>query len=264
MLDAFLATRTAKQAYGERLQLRKWVDSTFGDIPLKDISQYDAYDYFNELAETLTKSSIKVNRAALSNVFKWAGKQRDLGITLNPFRGLDLQQVGKDGTERRPFTAAELHQLFKHPSLDQTHRDALTILITTGMRGGELELVKQEDVRTHDGIRYIDLTSKKLKTKGSKRRVPLHPASQKVQFPLNYNRPQLNALIRKLFDDTGLSLHSLRHTFKDLARDAGIPKDIQDFITGHGQGDEASNYGVGPSISKRFEAITTINHPWLK
>jgi len=43
--------------------------------------------------------------------------------------------------------------------------------------------------------------------------------------------------------DKRLVFHSFRHTFKHLARLAGIPKEINDAITGHTSGDVADNYG---------------------
>ena len=72
----------------------------------------------------------------------------------------------------------------------------------------------------------------------------------------------------KLTDDPTLTLHSTRHSYKDLNRDAGVSKEIQDFITGHAQGDVASSYGQGPrggsvclnrflAFSKWFSALVT-------
>lgn len=60
-----------------------------------------------------------------------------------------------------------------------------------------------------------------------------------------------------------LTLHSLRHSFKDLLRDMEVSKELNDYITGHGQGDVAGEYGVGPSLAKRREIINRIPHPWL-
>ena len=262
VIDAYIAYRPEKSRKADRLQLNKWLNDPLSSIPLKDITQYDAYDFFNELGEIYTKSSIRVLRAALSNVFMWAGKRRDLGITGNPFRGLDLKNVGKDGTPRRPFTHEELHKLFELDMTD-SQRDALTILITTGMRGGELLQITADKVKVRDGIKYMDLTTSVTKNIGSKRFVPLHSKTNGVSFPIELNQRTLNDLVGKVTDDPTLTLHSLRHTFKDLCRDAGVSKEIQDFITGHGQGDAAGKYGQGPSITTRYDSIMAVKHPWL-
>jgi integrase len=118
-------------------------------------------------------------------------------------------------------------------------------------------------VKEKDGIRYIDLTTSNTKTKGSKRLVPLHDKVKGVEFPIKFTQANLNALVRRVTDDPTVSLHSLRHTFKDLSRDSGVSKEIQDFITGHAQGDVASAYGQGPSIKTRYECIMSIKHAWL-
>ncbi|MFU8824858.1 MAG: DUF6538 domain-containing protein [Yoonia sp.] len=260
IIDTYLASRPEKSRKADRLQLKKWLEHPLHSIPLKDVLQYDAYDFLTELGETLTKSSVRVVRAAMSNVFVWAGKQRDLGITGNPFRGLDLKDLGKDGVPRRPLTHDELHSLFKL-DMTQGERDALIVLVTTGMRSGELMQIT--DTKEKDGIKYLDLTTRNTKTLGSKRFVPLHDQVRGAEFPLNFSPNKLNALVRKVTTDPTVSLHSLRHTFKDLARDAGVSKEHQDFITGHSQGDVASSYGQGPSIKTRYECIMAVRHPWF-
>ena len=41
-------------------------------------------------------------------------------------------------------------------------------------------------------------------------------------------------------------LHAFRHTFKTLAREVGIPKEVSDWITGHAAENEGDRYGVNP------------------
>ena len=40
-----------------------------------------------------------------------------------------------------------------------------------------------------------------------------------------------------------------------------MSKEIQDFITGHAQGDVAGNYGNGPSITTRYDSIMVVKQP---
>ena len=93
--------------------------------------------------------------------------------------------------------------------------------------------------------------------------MPLHDKVKDVSFPIKFSPVSLNALVTKVTDDPTLTLHSLRHTFKDLCRDASVSKEIQDFVTGHGQGDVAGNYGIGPSITTRYNSIMAVKHSWL-
>ena len=58
--------------------------------------------------------------------------------------------------------------------------------------------------------------------------------------------------------------HSLRGNFKDALRELEVSKELNDFITGHAQGDVGGKYGEGPSMNKRLEAVNRIKHPWLK
>jgi integrase len=261
IIEDYLPSRPEKSRRNDRMQLNKWLADKLGKKPLSQIDQFDLYEFFEGQGEKLSKSSIGVLKAAMSNVFNWATKQRDLGINSNPLRLLDLSEYGHDGVEKRPFSTDELLRLFK---LEMTPDDwvALAILITTGMRGGELMQVNE--IKLHNGIRHFDLRYiPAAKTKGSRRLVPVRDDLQ-VTLPLQTNQTRLNAIIRKEWpDDATVSLHSLRHSFKDLLRDLEVSKELNDYITGHGQGDVAGEYGIGPSLPKRHEIINRIDHPWL-
>ena len=49
-----------------------------------------------------------------------------------------------------------------------------------------------------------------------------------------------------------------------MLRDLGVSKEINDYITGHSQGDVASQYGAGPNIKKRYEALNGLSHPYIR
>jgi len=49
-----------------------------------------------------------------------------------------------------------------------------------------------------------------------------------------------------------------------MLRDAGVSKEVNDFITGHASGDVAGNYGAGPSLSVRKEAIDRLGFEFLQ
>ena len=59
--------------------------------------------------------------------------------------------------------------------------------------------------------------------------------------------------------------HSLRHTFKDLCRNALIPRDLHHALTGHSNPGEASNvgdeYGDGYALEIKLEQMSKINPP---
>lgn len=110
-----------------------------------------------------------------------------------------------------------------------------------------------------------------VKTESSVRRIPVHPKLIELGFiefvettrtsPCIFHAITLdrdgkitgtwgkwfiNQYLRKdcgIPTDKRLVFHSFRHTFKHLARLAGIPKDVNDAFTGHSSGDAADSYG---------------------
>ena len=110
----------------------------------------------------------------------------------------------------------------------------------------------------HSGLLILRVTTELTADRGW-----LKLGGSLVSFPLSTNQQRLNRIIRGQFDDVEVTLHSLRHTFKDLARDAGISEEVHKFITGHGTGDVSGNYGHGPSLKTRYDAIMSIPFPWI-
>ncbi len=140
------------------------------------------------------------------------------------------------------------------------------------------------DIKFEQGVHYIDVTDyvmdeieeqNRVKTDGSIRVIPLHPKLIMLGF-LNYVQwmrasgavrlfPDLvadslgvktkeasrraNRLIDKTVgDDPRLVFYSFRHSFKDLCRDADIPKDVHDQLMGHSPADVGGGYGLGRAI----------------
>lgn len=74
---------------------------------------------------------------------------------------------------------------------------------------------------------------------------------------------KLMLLVRNVTDHDRKAVHSLRGNFKEMLRDAGVPKEVNDFITGHGSGDVAGKYDEGPSLRVRKEAVEQLSFPYL-
>jgi hypothetical protein len=55
--------------------------------------------------------------------------------------------------------------------------------------------------------------------------------------------------------------HSWRHRFKDVCRDAEVPKDVHDRLTGHGEGDVSGAYGSGHALRTLAQAIGKLPLP---
>lgn len=180
---------------------------------------------------------------------------------------------------------------------DQIHSDDLywvfLLAAATGARIEELGQLLVSDVRTEKGIHYLWLDNlgddQELKTDPSRRRVPLHPKLIELGFlqwarqgraldervfrdlKLNSNEKLTHNLSRRAnryldrvgIDERNYVFHSFRHKFKDECRDAGIPGQINDQLTGHYQPSVASKYGAGASLATLSKAVKKLKLPYF-
>lgn len=150
------------------------------------------------------------------------------------------------------------------------------IALMTGMRLEEIGQLRKEDIKKVGEIWYFDLVhdpenGKTLKNSSSCRRVPIHQQlidfgllslinvtglkSHDRLFPLlaSSGSRQITASWSQWFGrylrqeigiaDRRKTFHSFRHTFKDICREKGIPKEIHDRLTGHSSRDVSDGYG---------------------
>ena len=253
--------------------------SIMGDVEVTTITPVMLYDFADVMATEYQASHSTITNyiGSISSVLKYSIRQGV--IETNPASSLDLKPYGASEKKRKPFTHEMLVKLFSQDLPDDI-RLLWSILISTGMRLDEAALLKATDIKTQQDIRFFDLTEAVVKNEGSARKVPvpsvIEPMLEKwladltserlFTFPVNADGKAQNAAskksmyyIRKVMNDEGLVTHSFRHSFKDLCRNADIPQDLHDFITGHSGGDSASNYGEGHSLIRRKEALERLN-----
>lgn len=241
-----------------------------GDIALTDVTPVMIHAYAEYLGATKSRKTIEKKISYVKRLFDQLVRKGWLPI--NVFTGIVLdKKVGRPKASYVPFTSDELTKLFEQQMPKHCYA-LLSVLITSGMRLDEAALLNWEDVKEEQGVVYFDLTNAIVKNSGSKRKVPVHSALTWVTtgktgqiFP-EFTRDKdgkaqasaskaLMPFIRKVTDDKQKVIHSLRGNFKDFMRDAGVSKEINDFITGHALGDVAGNYGSGPSLKVRKDAI---------
>ena len=146
----------------------------------------------------------------------------------------------------------------------------------TGGRREELAQLYVEDIHQHEGgswfIRVIDdRPDKSVKTDSSRREIPVHPDLISLGLltlvqgcePGTRVFPQLlkvsdgfAGIVSKswrpftqlcgVYQEGRHPLHAFRHSFKTLAREHGIPKEVSDWITGHASGHIGDSYGINP------------------
>lgn len=155
------------------------------------------------------------------------------------------------------------------------------LLYYTGARREELAQLRVADVMREDEAHYLSLLEadddsdgdRGVKTEASRRRIPLHPdliargfldyvaalpkegqlfpqlkANSAGYYGANFGKRWKHYLDKEVGLHTSADpAHGFRHTFKTLCREAGIPEDVMDAITGHAGGNRVGRgYGRMP------------------
>ena len=249
-----------------------------GDQQLGQYERRDGHALVEALAEAgQARATITKKLVMLNGLFNDA-VEREV-IASNPFDRLPIR-TGRPPNDRRPFTPEELHQIFRDAPFSAEEHLVASLLVSTGCRLTEIIGLKAQEVRQIDGVPVIDLEAagRRLKTKTSRRRVPVHPdvapqlqayvANLTGDAPVFPGFPSEGAasktLLRRLraAKVQGVT-HQFRHTFKRLCRDAGIPEEVHDQITGHANHSVGRGYGAGASLRTLYEAVCKVKHPWL-
>ncbi|MFR0672712.1 site-specific integrase [Enterobacterales bacterium AW_CKDN230030176-1A_HGKHYDSX7] len=245
-----------------------------GDVTVKPLATSSARLLLARLSSVMAfavdSGLLETNPVIASRIHKRLGSGK-------PKRRLD---------DNRGYSWSELVILFSHPEFQQLRTaegrpgNAVfwipLIAAYTGGRREELAQLYVEDIHHHDRngwfIRIIDdRPDKSVKTDSSRREIPIHPdlialgLLTLVQGRMHGTRlfPQLVKVSdgfagivskswRPVTQRCGVylpgrnPLHAFRHSFKTLAREHGIPKEVSDWITGHASGHVGDGYGVNP------------------
>jgi len=259
-------------------------------------------------APRLRSATVSLYVDNLKAMFDWAVSE-DLRPD-NPAKFIRIA-VGNDEVERAPFAASHLKSIFSAPiytgcvddgrnyakagpNRPRGHRFWLPLLaLYTGMRLNELCQLRVEDISEHDGIRFFDLrrfstSGRKLKTKSSARRVPLHVELDALGF-LTYVQSLANPgwlfpdidrkggeggsdAISKWFGrflesrqikDPSLVFHSFRHTFRDGMRQAGVDAERAHALGGWTESSVGAGYGQGFGLAELSSAMGQLRYPAL-
>lgn len=290
LVDDYLNSKTeASKERSQRLKACKTVIRICGDRPLYAYSKLDAYDIASAMHEEgYSRSQISKMITYGRGLFKYAtktrGKNGEALLVDQPWKDIELNDYGKKKRKYKPLEVEELDALFAQEMMDQ-ERLILSILVTTGMRLDEVALMTWERIRPYKEVLCFclvnDTGEERYKNRGSMRYVPvpdvlksmLTRTGQGRVFTYRVDRDgkaqaaasdAVMPLIRLVTKDDRKVAHSLRSNFKDALRELEVSKELNDFITGHAQGDVGGRYGEGPSIAKRAEIMNRIQHPYLE
>jgi integrase len=232
---------------------------------------------------------------AMSTLLRWAASW-DL-IERNPLEGFRLpkrREKVSDGDKRKPFTPEQLRAIDAKltEAYDETSDDRWVPIVAAyqGCRLEEVTQLRKTDVRQVGGgtwiIEFTDAgEDQKLKNRGSKRTLPIHPALIARGFLEHWQRspgPNLFASLKadtegrfggpygKRFSrflrtkvkisDPLLTFHSFRHAWKTAARNAGVPEAEQATIMGHTHGTPVSDgYGDKHAVNVLLPLIAKVD-----
>jgi integrase len=205
--------------------------------------------------------------------------------------------------EREPFSQEQLQRIFStDEGVFSVHRQAggggyharvwiPMLALLTGARLDEIGSLTVADILIEP---VPHLCIRKGKTQSSVRDVPLHPTLIQLGFlkyvsaiqaaghtslwpalVSNSEKSKDSEVLGKWFNrfihDTlkmpaTVVFHSFRHTFKDLCRDALIPRDLHHALTGHASDKDEKNvgddYGKGFSLETKLSQIKKIKFPF--
>ena len=208
-----------------------------------------------------------------------------------------------DDEDREPFSVEQLKSIFSDsegiPSIDRTvggggYHARLWISLIALLSGARLDEICSLNVVDVKRTPIPHFCIQRAKNQSSVRDVPIHPLLIELGF-LQYVDdvrrakhdklwPNLTTRSKNASDSDLLSkwfnrfihatlsmpstvvFHSFRHTFKDMCRDALIPREVHHAITGHsddrGVKNVGDSYGRGVSLEVKFAQLSKIRLPF--
>ncbi|MBS0167550.1 MAG: site-specific integrase [Nitrospira sp.] len=302
--------RDKRTNHEKRVIFTRFIDSLGGDRPLQDVVKADCIrfrdqysrlpkrvpndlrgktlgDVLRAVAEApyqaVTKTTVNLALDDVRHFFQWALKQ-DYYLGKNPVDGIAYEGTKQNSYDA--FTDADLKAIFSSPGFTQERTGKhperywlILLLAFTGARREEVAQLRQDDIKTEDGVYYyVNITDdleqgKRVKNAHSKRRVPIHSRLIDLGF-LEFVATRPNRLFRtkektkgrdtvgdavgkwfnRLKAEVGVHgrkpLHSFRHTMVTRLTSAGVPQDMREILVGH------ASAGVHGAIYTHREEIT--------
>ncbi|OOF29801.1 DUF6538 domain-containing protein [Salinivibrio proteolyticus] len=235
--------------------------------------------------KSLSVTSINQRLEAVSAMFKFAVQERY--ASFNPAESVRLKKAIADKDARLPYPPEMLSKLLQLTK-GTVHYWIVRIALCCGLRMNEIVQLRPSDIRQQEGIWYIsvnDEDGKALKTYTSARSVPIPDVLLKLGFIefvrsvstetiFNIKKPKGGGYRSDIYSKKfryftnihdlradRVTFHSLRHNFKDLALNAGIPEVAYKQLGGWADGSVSGNYGSGLTIANLKKYIETIDYP---
>lgn len=294
------AFKTASEQFG----------AFIGGRSMHEVARKDVIAFRDYLLKSGMKSkTVETKVALIRAMFQVAV---DAGIVeANPASRIKVPKPKVEPEARLPYGSTELLKIFSDPIYSGKLPEAAggeagcwlpALGLYTGARLEEMAQLLISDVVCDERHGwYVHVTdvvdesskagdTKRVKTVGSRRIIPLHPALIDAGFLRYVERlkgdghhrlfPLLQKDVKKRYSGNwskwwsrysrkqmGIKsklqvFHSLRHTFKEACREAGIPEEVHDALTGHRGGGVGRSYGNKQfPLGQLVKAIRRIRFP---
>jgi integrase len=220
------------------------------------------------ISKGMGKSTVKRVFSSIRSIINLAIKEHGLEGS-NGFLGTFIPD-GLRETTRKPIPVDVIRDIQKTcKEIDDDLRWLIALLSDTGMRLGEAVGLLKSDIILDTATPHLNLIPhpwRRLKTSGSKRKIPLVGASlwsarrikqsnptNQFAFPRycneqSHNSNSASAALNKWLRShapEGCVVHSFRHSMRDRLRAVECPKEIIDQIGGWSSSDVGETYGEG-------------------
>lgn len=256
-----------------------------GDKELQAVTRDEAVQFFNwwqgrvtgkgegkPLSGNSANRDVGNMRKLFDAYFKRIGEEE----RENPFRNLNFRNPKSQQKDVPPFPAAWIQNNILAPgALASLNRQAALIIlacIETGCRPSELCNITEEQIHLDAEVPYISirfLPERAIKTESSVREIPLIGVSYEAmrQAPAGFPRYQdketnFSATAMKAFRRAGLfpsenhCIYSLRHSFENRMKEAGLDYELRCLLMGHAI--KRPEYGDGGSMKYRAGELKKI------
>lgn len=290
--EAYAYDRDAHGGDRNERAVMQSVDSflkAFGDADILTLTPKDVQKWINSCRDKGQKAStiqrrINALRAIVSRYYR----DHEIDRT-NPFSKPNIKDGNTTSSDRLPFNRDHLKLMDRYfekaPRLTYDIRQLFILLKLTGARPLEIGGLASKDVILDHEVPHIWIRNnphRRIKTKGSERRIPLvgdaleAARAQKIASPngslfpracheTNSLSQRLNKLIRRagVPKSPRLVVYSFRHTMEEALRASGAPTHTQQRIMGHTDQTMTGRYGAPAGVLRELQASIDVATPML-
>ncbi len=278
--------RTKKRAVAQ-------FEAVCGNINIEDITREDALKFYNWWREKVAPN----RNSGKKPTHNGSSGNRDIGNlrvlhdkyfahmgedgVKNPFDGLSFSERKKS---RPPFpTDWIVERILKVGALSTLNdegRAVIHVMVETGCRPSEIANLTEEQIKLSDPVPHIKIAPRldpedprEIKTGSSIREIPLVGVALEAmrKFPMGIQRyrdkeTHMSNTLNKYFRENGLfptdrhKIYSLRHSFEDRAKVAGLDTEMRMILMGHSI--DRPKYGDGGSLEWKRDGLAKMVLPF--